>query len=449
MSRRPAGRPALRGRIWKGSCLGPAERRLGSGPGANLEWSAPPGSIGWLRCRHDLLHRGPLRRRRVLGRRRRLQVPGRRLRRPGRRRRRRRHRHPGDANVAYKGRRSPTSTTGATASVALQRLLEEDDGPRRPPGRASSTSTAAPPPTPATPASTGPAASPATATRSRATSWPATDVVAAMQDAFEAPTPTSRWPAGCSPRWPPATTPAATAAAGSRRRCSWSARAPGTAAATTSRSTCASTTTRTRHRAGPAARPQRPLPDRLHRGRAGRRHRRAAATSSRSRRTALGRSTTSRLGRHRELRDAGRARRAWIDQQILEHRSAATRRHERPRDRRRHHRRHRARRRPPTAAIAAKGYQEFAQHFPRPGWVEHAPEEIWQADARGRPRRRSRRSTPRADGGRDHQPARDRPALGPRDARLAAPGDRLAGPADRRDLRRGCATRATRSGSPS
>src|SRR3954466_117409 len=30
-------------------------------------------------------------------------------------------------------------------------------------------------------------------------------------------------------------------------------------------------------------------------------------------------------------------------------------------------------------AIAAKGYQEFAQHFPRPGWVEHAPEEIWQA----------------------------------------------------------------------
>ena len=29
--------------------------------------------------------------------------------------------------------------------------------------------------------------------------------------------------------------------------------------------------------------------------------------------------------------------------------------------------------------IAAKGYQEFRQHFPQPGWVEHAPEEIWQA----------------------------------------------------------------------
>jgi len=29
--------------------------------------------------------------------------------------------------------------------------------------------------------------------------------------------------------------------------------------------------------------------------------------------------------------------------------------------------------------IAAKGYQEFSQHFPQPGWVEHSPEEIWQA----------------------------------------------------------------------
>jgi glycerol kinase len=33
----------------------------------------------------------------------------------------------------------------------------------------------------------------------------------------------------------------------------------------------------------------------------------------------------------------------------------------------------------PEGAIAARGYQEFAQHFPRPGWVEHGPEEIWQA----------------------------------------------------------------------
>jgi len=33
----------------------------------------------------------------------------------------------------------------------------------------------------------------------------------------------------------------------------------------------------------------------------------------------------------------------------------------------------------PAGTIVAKGYQEFSQHFPKPGWVEHAPEEIWQA----------------------------------------------------------------------
>jgi len=33
----------------------------------------------------------------------------------------------------------------------------------------------------------------------------------------------------------------------------------------------------------------------------------------------------------------------------------------------------------PEGAVVAKGYQEFPQHFPRPGWVEHAPEAIWQA----------------------------------------------------------------------
>src|SRR5687768_2824964 len=33
----------------------------------------------------------------------------------------------------------------------------------------------------------------------------------------------------------------------------------------------------------------------------------------------------------------------------------------------------------PEGTVVAKGYQEFSQHFPKPGWVEHAPEEIWQA----------------------------------------------------------------------
>ncbi|MYA58732.1 glycerol kinase GlpK [Candidatus Poribacteria bacterium] len=29
--------------------------------------------------------------------------------------------------------------------------------------------------------------------------------------------------------------------------------------------------------------------------------------------------------------------------------------------------------------IIAQGYQEFTQHYPQPGWVEHDPEEIWNA----------------------------------------------------------------------
>ncbi|MFC6286570.1 glycerol kinase GlpK [Nocardioides sp. GCM10027113] len=33
----------------------------------------------------------------------------------------------------------------------------------------------------------------------------------------------------------------------------------------------------------------------------------------------------------------------------------------------------------PEGTITARGYQEFKQHFPKPGWVEHSPEEIWQA----------------------------------------------------------------------
>jgi len=29
--------------------------------------------------------------------------------------------------------------------------------------------------------------------------------------------------------------------------------------------------------------------------------------------------------------------------------------------------------------VLARGYEEFPQHFPQPGWVEHEPEQIWQA----------------------------------------------------------------------
>jgi glycerol kinase len=31
------------------------------------------------------------------------------------------------------------------------------------------------------------------------------------------------------------------------------------------------------------------------------------------------------------------------------------------------------------ARVQARGYEEFPQHFPQPGWVEHEPEQIWQA----------------------------------------------------------------------
>src|SRR5262245_37044988 len=29
--------------------------------------------------------------------------------------------------------------------------------------------------------------------------------------------------------------------------------------------------------------------------------------------------------------------------------------------------------------VVCRGYREFAQLFPRPGWVEHEPEDIWTA----------------------------------------------------------------------
>ena len=29
--------------------------------------------------------------------------------------------------------------------------------------------------------------------------------------------------------------------------------------------------------------------------------------------------------------------------------------------------------------IVARGYQEFTQYYPHPGWVEHDPDEIWNA----------------------------------------------------------------------
>ena len=90
----------------------------------------------------------------------------------------------------------------------------------------------------------------------------------------------------------------------------------------------------------------------------------------------------------------------------------------------------------PDGRIDAKGYQEFRQHFPRPGWVEHAPEEIWQATLEA-----TRDCLTAWDGKpgdlsgigitnqRETVLLWDRETLG-----LTTPGDRLAGPAYGRHL---------------
>ena len=33
----------------------------------------------------------------------------------------------------------------------------------------------------------------------------------------------------------------------------------------------------------------------------------------------------------------------------------------------------------PEGTVSSRGYQEFRQYYPQPGWVEHLPEDIWQA----------------------------------------------------------------------
>src|SRR3954451_16361690 len=86
--------------------------------------------------------------------------------------------------------------------------------------------------------------------------------------------------------------------------------------------------------------------------------------------------------------------------------------------------------------VLARGYREVAQLFPRPGWVEHEPDDIWTATVAacrwalacpalpGGPRRHRRA----AHLHRNHRPARDRRRLGPPHPPLAAARDRVAGP---------------------
>ena len=71
----------------------------------------------------------------------------------------------------------------------------------------------------------------------------------------------------------------------------------------------------------------------------------------------------------------------------------------------------------PEGAITTRGYQEFGQHFPRPGWVEHSPEEIWQATLEATRQVLDQVDASDAHRSGHHQPARDRAPVGPGDPR--------------------------------
>ncbi len=97
--------------------------------------------------------------------------------------------------------------------------------------------------------------------------------------------------------------------------------------------------------------------------------------------------------------------------------------------------------------VAGRGYQEFRQYFPEPGWVEHLPEDIWQAalSACGQALEAARSGADGPGGAgagaaevscvgitnqRETAVIWDRSTLAARRA-----GDCLAGPADRRSVR--------------
>ena len=103
------------------------------------------------------------------------------------------------ANVAYKGSALSHLDEGATAEVALQRLLEEDEGREdRQVGLVDVDG--GPPRSPGPTASTGRAGSPATAYAIQGNILVGPEVVEAMKAAWDASV-DSRSPAGCSPRW--------------------------------------------------------------------------------------------------------------------------------------------------------------------------------------------------------------------------------------------------------
>ena len=81
-------------------------------------------------------------------------------------------------------------------------------------------------------------------------------------------------------------------------------------------------------------------------------------------------------------------------------------------------------------AVVAVAQREFPQIFPKPGWVEHDPREIWasQIAVAAEALARAQAGAARRRRHRHHQPARDDGRLGPRDRRAGLQRHRLAGP---------------------
>ena len=85
--------------------------------------------------------------------------------------------------------------------------------------------------------------------------------------------------------------------------------------------------------------------------------------------------------------------------------------------------------------------EALTQSFPEPGWVEQDAEEIWSLSLQcARELATEIQRLDRRD--RNHQPARDDRLLEPPQRARACPGDRMAGPADQRDVRQAARRRA-------
>ena len=71
----------------------------------------------------------------------------------------------------------------------------------------------------------------------------------------------------------------------------------------------------------------------------------------------------------------------------------------------------------PDAEPIASAQAEFPQIYPRPGWVEHDPETLWETTllTAREALKRAACEAKRSGGDRHRQPARDRAHLGARD----------------------------------